>query len=413
MIKTVKKDSTNASGAAAESLTRNIQRLAFGVRRSVFKAFVLLFFFQMLAAAEWIPPPLTTESGYRVPQPDYVPQVPRDHGAHPGYAIEWWYWVGHLKSVDGSREFGFQSTVFRLEGDAETSRPKMQQIPFGTQQLFMTHVALSEIKTAQYVHAERILREGWQARASTETLDLEVGPIIAHWDAAESCIEKRVALPENRSLEMRLRPLKPLVAFGERGLSRKGDDPSAVSWYWTYPRLEITGVLIEGDQRTEVSGTGWMDHEISSSQLSDNMVGWDWTAIQLVDGTEVKIYRLRTREGDSDRWSPVCWIDSAGGTQHIYAKDFQWQTGKVWRSDQTGNRYPNEVTIRALHPVTGKEMVYHLKPRFNAQEFIGNQSDNAYWEGACEVFDEDGRRIGKAYMELVGYGGSMVDRLKW
>lgn len=392
-----------ASASAFEDSTFNI--------RSVPILLVLLSFCNALAA-EWIQPPLTTESGYRVPQPDYVPQFPRDHGAHPGYAIEWWYWVGHLKAIDGSREFGFQSTVFRLEGDANRIQSNMQQIPFGTQQLFMTHVALSDIDVARHVHAERILREGWQARASTETLDLQVGPIIAHWNAAEECMKKRVALPEGRMLEIKLKPLKPLVTFGERGLSRKGDDPAAVSWYWTYPRLEITGALIEGDQRTEVSGIGWMDHEISSSQLSDNMVGWDWAAIQLDDGTEVKVYRLRTKENGSDRWSPICWIDSEGGKRRAYAENLQWQTGKVWESDQTGNRYPNEVTIRATHPDTGEEMVYHLKPRLNAQEFIGNQSGNAYWEGACEVFNEDGARIGKAYMELVGYGGSMANQLK-
>lgn len=379
--------------------------------RSVCILLVLLGFFNALAA-EWIQPPLTTESGYLVPQPDYVPRFPRDHGAHPGYAIEWWYWVGHLEAVDGSREFGFQSTVFRVEGDAKMIQPKMQQMPFGTQQLFMAHVALSDIDAAKHVHAERILREGWQARASTDTLDLEVGPIVAHWNTSEGCMEKKVALPEGRLLEIKLKPLKPLVKFGERGISRKGDDPTAVSWYWTYPRLEITGVLIEGDQRTEVHGIGWMDHEISSSQLSDNMVGWDWTAIQLDDGTELKVYRLRTEEGESDRWSPICWIGLNGETQRAYAKDFQWQTGKVWESDRTGNRYPNEVTISAIHPSTGKKMIYRLKPRSDSQEFIGNQSGNAYWEGACEVFDGGGKRIGKAYMELVGYGGSMANQLK-
>ena len=365
-----------------------------------------------LRAEDWIQPPLTTESGYLVPQPDFEPQLPRDLGAHPGYAIEWWYWVGHLKAVNGSREFGFQSTVFRLEGDATTIQSKMQQVPLGTQQLFMAHVALSDFNTSRHVHAERIFREGWQAQASTKTLDLRVGPITASWNVAEELMEKELALPEGRMLKIRLRPLKPLVVFGERGISRKGASPSAVSWYWTYPRLAITGVLIEGGQRIEVSGIGWMDHEISSSQLSSNLVGWDWAAIQLDDGTEVKVYRLRTEEGDSDPWSPICWIDSKGKTSCAYAKDFNWSTSSTWKSDRTGIRYPNEVILRALHPNTGKEVIYHLKPSFDAQEFVGNRANNAYWEGACMVFDESNRRIGNAYLELVGYGGSMADQLR-
>lgn len=371
----------------------------------------VLSFFQ-IAAAEWIQPPLKTKSGYRVPQPDYVPQFPRDHGAHPGYAIEWWYWVGHLETADGSRKFGFQSTVFRLEGDAQTIKLDIQEAPFGAQQLFMTHVALSDLNAGQYVHVERFFREGWQAQVSTETLDLQVGPIIARWDASEGLIEKELALPEGRRLEIRLRPTKPLVVFGERGISRKGPEPPVVSWYWTYPRLQITGVLIEGNRRTEVSGIGWVDHEVSSIQLGHDLVGWDWTAIHLDDGTEVKAYRLRTEEGNADPWSAVYWIDAEGKTTHVYAKDFDWQTGKRWKSDRTGNHYPTEVTVRAVHPKTGKTMIYRLKPLLDAQEFIGKRLGNAYWEGACAVFDDKNHRIGKAYMELVGYNNALADQLK-
>src|SRR5262245_36728510 len=37
---------------------------------------------------------------------------PRDHGPHPEYATEWWYYTGNLDSEDG-RHFGFQLTFFR------------------------------------------------------------------------------------------------------------------------------------------------------------------------------------------------------------------------------------------------------------------------------------------------------------
>jgi hypothetical protein len=56
-------------------------------------------------------------------------------------------------------------------------------------------------------------------------------------------------------------------------------------------------------------------------------------------------------------------------------------------------------------------MTYRLRPLLDAQEFVGNRAESAYWEGACAVFDEDNQRIGKAYLELVGYGGSMESQL--
>ena len=89
-------------------------------------------------------------------------------------------------------------------------------------------------------------------------------------------------------LELELIPLKPIVRFGDRGLSRKGDDPASVSWYWTYTRLQVNGKLIYKGEVLEVQGEAWMDHEISSSQLGEGLAGWDWTCMQLNDGTEVK-----------------------------------------------------------------------------------------------------------------------------
>ena len=41
--------------------------------------------------------------------PGYEFSFPRDHGNHPRYKLEWWYWTGHLTSKEG-RRFGFQLT---------------------------------------------------------------------------------------------------------------------------------------------------------------------------------------------------------------------------------------------------------------------------------------------------------------
>lgn len=375
--------------------------------RLFFPIFILISF---IVSAEWIHPPLHTDSGYPVPQPNVSPEMPRAHGAHPGYGIEWWYWVGHLRSLDGKREFGFQSTVFRLEGAAGVARVGLMPA-FGDQQLFMAHAALSDLNNREYVHTERIFREGWQAKASDQKLDLVVGGIRAWMREEDETIKMTMELPEGHRLKLTMTPEKPLVAFGERGLSRKGVDPAAVSWYWTYPRLALKGQVVIDDEIIEVEGMGWMDHEISSSQLGSELAGWDWTAIQLDDGTEVKAYRLRTNEGGADPWSAVYWIDSDGGVSNVYAENFTWDHDRKWTSDVTGNQYPNTITISAVHPDTGERLDYSLRPFFMGQEFVGNRGDNAYWEGACEVFDADGNKIGRAYLELAGYGGGLGDRL--
>ncbi len=361
----------------------------------------------------WIEPPETTAEGYSVPTPGVQPSLPGAHGAHPRFAIEWWYWVGHLEARSGEASFGFQSTVFRLAGDPQQVAGKGaggDATAFGESQLFMSHAALSDLTAGDYTFVERIYRDGWQASASTDRLDLAAGPITALQKPSE-VIEMTVRLPEAARLELTMRPVKPLVSFGERGLSRKGDDPSAVSWYWTYPRLDVTGTLVRKGRRLDVEGTAWMDHEIASSQLGSDLEGWDWTAIQLDDGTEVKAYRLREANGGMDRWSACYWIDTTGNTEHVYAADFTWSEVGSWVSPETGIRYPNEVRIEAYQPSSGRTLTYRLRPLLDRQEFRGLRNNNPYWEGACEVLDGEGAVIGRAYLELAGYGGGLGRQL--
>ena len=132
--------------------------------------------------------------------------------------------------------------------------------------------------------------------------------------------------------------------------------------------------------------------------------------MQLLDGTEVKAYRLRQDDGGSDRWSAVYWIDHEGKTEHVYADRFSWVEKKEWTSPKTGLTYPNTVQIEVEHPRRGR-LVYLIEPLIENQEFYGLQADNAYWEGACRVLDGEGEIIGKAYLELAGYGGGLGARL--
>jgi predicted secreted hydrolase len=174
--------------------------------------------------------------------------------------------------------------------------------------------------------------------------------------------------------------------------------------------LQAKGILFQNGEEIAVEGIAWMDHEISSSQLGEDLEGWDWTCMQLDDGTELKAYRLRKKDGGSDPWSAVYWIDQKGNTERVYADSFTWKTLDTWTSPKTELQYPTSVEVSVKHPTNGQQ-VYQLRPLLDAQEFTGNRSDNAYWEGACEVLNKDGKRIGNAYLELAGYGGGLGARL--
>lgn len=375
------------------------------------KNFWLLSFFYywtpvILFGLEWIQPPLKTPEGYPVPQPDIQPQLPRAHGAHPAYAIEWWYWVGHLHTLDQKRSFGFQGTVFRSAG-APDQAVQTDEEYFGLEQLYLVHVGLSDFANDRYLHSERAYRSGWQVHCSEAQLDIKVGAITAQQLAEDGSFELELCYPNQMRLHLYCQPVKPLINFGERGLSRKGRDAASVSLYWTYSRLKISGTWFDGQQSHALEGLAWMDHEIASSQLGSDLAGWDWTAIQLDDGRELKAYRLRRNDGASDPWSAVYWIDLDGSHRSVYADQFEWQPLAYWTSPETGVCYPNSVLITAYDPASKERQQYRLVPRMRQQEFIGNAGGNPYWEGACWVYNEADICIGQAYLELAGYGGDM------
>ena len=45
-------------------------------------------------------------------------------------------------------------------------------------------------------------------------------------------------------------------------------------------------------------GQSWLDREIFSSSLAPDQTGWDWVSLQLDDGRDLMLYRLRGRTAD-------------------------------------------------------------------------------------------------------------------
>src|ERR1700692_325596 len=92
--------------------------------------------------------------GYKNALPGYAYQFPHDHFNHPDYQTEWWYYTGNLKAADGHR-FGFELTFFRQAVSRDTN-PSAWYI----HDLYMAHLALSDISGRRFYHTERIDRAG-------------------------------------------------------------------------------------------------------------------------------------------------------------------------------------------------------------------------------------------------------------
>ncbi len=332
--------------------------------------------------------PLFTTEGFAVPQPGHAFLFPQDHGAHPEFKLEWWYLTGHLFSKDG-RRFGYQATFFRSAA------------PDKSTQVYLAHMAVIDAKTGKFYYQERLNREGWDADVELGGLNVHNGPwSLRMTDTKNSRMELHGGVRADALFALDLFPAKPLVIFGENGVSRKGAEPTAASYYLTFPRLRTTGTITFGSETIPVTGESWMDHEISSSQLGADQVGWDWAGIQFNDGREIMLYRLRLRDGMADPASSLTWVDAAGTPKK---STFTWEVLARWTSPSTGAVYPSRVRITTMDPATKQETAFTLEPLAQSQELAGRIGGIPYWEGACRVLSADGHEIGSAYLELTGY----------
>lgn len=391
------------------------------------------------SAATEVGIPTRTPDGFEVAVPGREFRFPQDHGSHPGFRIEWWYVTGHLESAETQhRRFGFQATFFRRSapgartGTDISAAPEASQVPsrFGDDEIHLAHMALLDFETGRFVHEERWNRRGWDAATAIGRLDVRNGPwslralgrpVGAHTGRRTATaggtldadpIQLQGGVQASASWNLVLTPTKPLVVFGTNGVSRKAADPTAASHYLTWSRLATEGELTLDGKVLRVSGASWMDHEISSSQLGEGQVGWDWTGLQLDDGREIMAYRLRRADGTTDPASTLAWVDRDGRVTHLDPTRFRWRPEGVWKSPRSGGSYPAAALLEIDAFGGFPSVVLRLRPTVSDQELMGGAGGIPYWEGACEVLDTGGRRVGRAFLEMTGYAGDLTGALR-
>lgn len=352
---------------------------------------------------------------------------PADHGPHPGFRTEWWYVTGNLTS-DDALDFGFQLTIFRsaLAADAPET-----ESAWGTNQAYMAHFTLTDIAAGRFHAFERFARgavglagataeplrvwvedwsiEGYGASRSAAAADTAAGAGEAGSGSSSATVfPLRLHASENGiSLDLVLERGKPPVPQGERGLSQKGPEVGNASYYFSLTRMPAAGTLVVDGDTARVRGTAWLDREWSTSALAEGQVGWDWFALQLDDGWEMMIYRLRRADGSADPRSDGVLISPEGARVRLaWGTDVSMEATGSWVSPIDGTVYPSGWRIQV--PERGWVLV--ARPRIPHQEL---DVTFRYWEGAVAVegTGEGGQPVrGRGYVELTGYAGELPER---
>ncbi|MBA2482121.1 MAG: carotenoid 1,2-hydratase [Planctomycetes bacterium] len=311
---------------------------------------------------------------------------PRDHGPHGDFRAEWWYYTGNLATSAG-RRFGYQLTIFRVALAAEAT-PRTSA--WAASELYFAHFALSDISEQRF-HAHAL-----SARVALGIAGATADPFrvwVDRWSADGWSPTRLRADADGVAIDLSVEPGKPIVRQGDRGLSRKSADNA--SYYYSLTRMPTTGSITVDGTSFAVSGTSWMDREWSTSALAADQVGWDWFSLQLDDGRDLMLYRMRRADGSVDPFSSGTVVGVDGDARALATGDFSIAARGTWTSPRSGATYPSGWSVRVSS--AGIDLV--VAPAIADQELdVGFR----YWEGAV-VVSAGGRAVGRGYVELTGY----------
>ena len=318
---------------------------------------------------------------------------PDDHGPHPEYALEWWYFTGNLDAADG-RHFGYELTFFRI---GLTSNTVERQSEWAARQMYSAHFALTDVANDEFYFFERYSRDAL-GLAGAEPEPFRVW--LEDWSVSSTSDDtlpvRLKAAEDGIGIDLVLNSAKSIVLHGENGFSRKGNQPGEASYYYSMTRMPTRGTINLNGQAHSVRGLSWLDREWSSTQLSGDYVGWDWFALQLSDGRDIMYGVLRpSEEGRPFQLGTI--VESDGRYTAIEEGDVQLEVLDRWQSPR-GGTYPSRWRIQ----FPGEDLDLEVTP------YISNQELDAivrYWEGAVRIEGTSaGQPInGNGYVELTGY----------
>jgi len=328
---------------------------------------------------------------------------PKDHGPHPGYRTEWWYYTGNLQS-DAGTPYGFQLTFFRRQIsplDAQKQWPKPHSA-WRTQQIYIGHAAISDISKKRYLPSERIAREALGIAGVSQKAD-DTTIFIKNWSAKIGTGSHLLkATTEDFSYELKLQSVKPPILHGTAGYSRKGSTVERASCYYSITRLIVEGTLTLDGKTIPVKGLSWMDHEFSTAALDPGIIGWDWFGLQLSDQSEIMLFQLRNENGTLHPASSGTLIDPSGKPRRLNRENFSVEVLDRWKSPKSGAVYP----VRWQVDVSPLAIQLTVAANMADQEMqTPGSTGETYWEGSVEINGSAGKRAvqGRGYVELTGY----------
>jgi predicted secreted hydrolase len=362
---------------------------------------MLYFTFSFLLLA-FLTLPAAAQSDFAKVEKPWPWQFPRDHGQHPEYQTEWWYFTGNLRAENG-RRFGYELTFFR-----QALTPSLLPRPsaWAFRDAYVAHFAITDVEQGRFHYDQKTARGALKlAGADSAGLAVHLGDWFARHKtlAANGDDNEKIHLRAVSSfgqIDLILQSLRPPVFHGDRGLLPNSALPGDAAYYYSLTSLQTEGTLEVSGESLRVQGSSWMDHEFFTPVANPQIIGWDWLSLHLSDSTAVMLANLRRVGGANSPFSAGTFIHRDGATQALSSRDFALVPQAWWTSPASGGKYPVEWEIKFLD--------YRLRlttPVKNQELDTRRTTGKIYWEGYVEIVGKKGQHAirGEGYLEMTGY----------
>lgn len=296
--------------------------------------------------------------------------LPKDHGLHKD-PIEWWYWTAQ-GTTDQGRPIALMFALFK--GSI-----------FGLANLYFAHWFVTDTKKSVFKPRFNVFWKGLEDKGlKNGALDAKSGHDFRMMQYSDGNY-----LIKTPDFELKLKPSKPAMMVGGSGFV---DLKTSTTYYYSLPRLETKGYIVQGGKKHGFQGLAWMDHQWSPVTMNTEHA-WTWFSFQLSDGTDLQCFEYgRTKR---TRLATVSWPD---GKQSSHHEVILRHSGKLWKSKVSEAKYPLDWNISI--PSAGIEI--HCRPKNNEQEMI--HGPFRYWEGplTAEGTVKGTKVAGNGFLELNG-----------
>jgi predicted secreted hydrolase len=283
--------------------------------------------------------------------------LPRDHGAHPAFQVEWWYTAGTV-SGPGGRDFFWFATVWAGMG---FKLARVNVVDLGADRIVLSHeyVAIGALRPGQTVIQVGGFTLQWQPTGR-----------LGRWTVAAS-------VPGTGQLQLSLTPTHPYVLNGTNGIVQEG--AGATSAYYSAPRLAAQGTLVLDGHQSAIGGQGWFDHQWGNFAANNASWHWNWFACQFTDGRDLMLYQFITPTGRPTGVQDGTYVPRHGPVTHPTNFTITPFPPAIRPARATGT-YP--LRWRLNVPTVNLNLTLRSRAR---HEFIANQYLPGFWEGASAI----------------------------